>query len=130
MAKPSRINLRILHGIGKRVGKDHEALSEIATTMFDVGSMSQLSAGQMEDIASVIDPNFHWFEASGHSAKPSQAQLDLMQQLWVENSINKTKESFQNWLGKAFGIDHPVWIQRHRAGHVIKIMMNKRWRSE
>ncbi len=133
--RPVPMNLRVLHGIGKKAGFDHERLSDQAQLAFGVDSMSKLSISQMWELADQINPGFTtWFKSSGKRGKATQKQLDYLQDLWILHSREKTKSSLLTWINNkrkqhnlSFPVDGPVWFSAQDMYKVVSFLLNERW---
>lgn len=135
---PDKMNLRILHSIGSKNSFDHEALHDLAVTMFGVQSLRDITTEQMFQLAAAIEPGQgQWFQSSGNPSKATQKQLDYLQDLWIQKTRKKTKASLLYWIVKmrkqghiAAKVDNPVWMHRRNEIYkVIQILRNPRWKQ-
>ncbi|MEP2447371.1 MAG: hypothetical protein ABJI69_09095 [Balneola sp.] len=133
--KPVTMNLRTIHRIGKKHGLNHDDLHDRAVLGFPVDSMSDLTENQLWQLAQGIESDYaRWWTATGEKGKSSQKQLDYLQDLWVQKSREKTKQSLLNWLANkrkesnnAFPADSPAWYTRQEMYKVVGFLLNERW---
>lgn len=81
--------------------------------------LSRCSVAQLGEIRSRLE---RWWTANGRDGDASQAQLDLLQDLWKRKSWKRDKASFERWAHSHFSVYSVTAMSTGMASKVINAL--------